>query len=101
MMGFGNKTKSSVSKDPTTVAGTGGFAATLKILEEAESSPRRCLEARLRPIPDFKYTEIKKNGTTSLSPDSNTSSRKIPWQEISDIKSSPRWVIKLLNIYHL
>ena len=90
MMGINNKRKSSVAKDPMTVAGTGGFAATLKILEEAESSPRRCLDARLRPIPDFKYAEIKKNGTTSISPESYGSTKKMSWEKISSIHSSPR-----------
>ena len=90
MLGL-NRRKNSVPKDPTTVAGTGGFAATLKILEEAESSPRRCLEARLRPLPDFKYTEIKKNGSTTLSPENNNfNSKKMSWEQISNPQSSPR-----------
>ena len=91
MIGINTKRKESVANDPATVAGTGGFAATLKILEETESSRQRCLEASLRPIPDFKYAEIKKIGTTSLSPDSSSIiTKRTPWEKTSDPQSSPR-----------
>ena len=73
MIGLNIKRKGSASKDPAVVAGTGGFAATLKILEQAdkESSPRRCLGATSSPLPDFKYADIKRNSTT-LSPESSS-----------------------------
>ena len=73
MLGINIKRKVFVSKDPTLVAGTGGFAATLKILEQAdkESSPRRGVGATLSPLPDFKYADIKRNSAT-VSPENSS-----------------------------
>ena len=74
MLGINNKRKVSISKDPTLVAGTGGFAATLKFLEQTDkkSSPRRGLGASL--MPDFKYADIKRNGGGVSSENSSISS---------------------------
>ena len=87
MTGINNRQKFSMSKDPSTVAGTGGFAATLKILEETdkESSPRRCIGAALSPLPDFKYADLKINSTTFSSESSSIGSKKTTWE-----KSAPQ-----------
>lgn len=81
MIGSNTKRKLSSAKDPTIVAGTGGFAATLKILEQTdqESSPGRYVGAKLSPLPDFKYRDIKRNGTALSSESSSIGSKKTNW----------------------
>ena len=60
-----------MAKDHTLVAGTGGFAATLKILEEADQ--KSCHIRSTGVLPDFKYADIKINGGLALSEDTSSS----------------------------
>ena len=76
-------TKKKGSKGPATVAGTGGFAATLKILEQADqdSSPGRCVGAKLSPLPDLRYGDIKQSGTGTSPASSSNFSKITNWDK--------------------
>ena len=80
-----------MAKHHTLVAGTGGFAATLKILEEADkkSSHIRSTGA----LSDFKYGDIKINGGLALSPDSSSMALNKTILDKIDPKSSQRYFI--------
>ena len=72
-----NKRKRSNAKDPEIVAGTGGFAATLKILQQVDnnSSPVNSVGAKLSPMSSLRYANIKRSETTLSSDDSSYGSK--------------------------
>ena len=78
---FSNKV--SVTKDPKTVIGTGGFAATLKILEtseRAQASPGVHKGPAINSLPNFGHADITRHPIVTLSSENGsvTGSREPP-----------------------
>lgn len=70
---FGHKV--SVTKDPKTVIGTGGFAATLKILETSDrpqSSPGVYKGSAINSLPNFNHADITGRPIATLSSENSS-----------------------------
>ena len=83
---FGNKV--TVTKDPKTVIGTGGFAATLKILETSDrphSSPGVYTGPAITALPNFSHADITRHPMATLSSENSsvTGSREPPRDQVN------------------